>query len=269
MCGWCLDRFDIVRGIEIAAQELKMSIIQIGFFSDEVLHRASVTIIKAALSNHGMTLAGSFLAFEGEDYRSIESIGRTGGFMHDDLLERRLDLLKKAAALTADIGTPILAIHAGTIPSQRSSPMYPLLLDRVGQAADIVGSFGVRLLLETGREPIDVLVDFIDQVGRSNVGISFDPGNLVTYGTDDPVRSVAKLKGRIGLVHLKDVLPSDQPGVAFGQPAPLGMGDTQIPRVLSKLRIIGYEGPLLMEVRSLDEDRSDLKDAISYLRSMS
>lgn len=269
VCGWCIDRLDVVRGIEIAATELKISTLQIGFFGDEALQRADAKIIEAALTTHGVSLAGSFLAFSGEDYTSIKSIGKTGGFMHDDLFEHRLDLLKEAAVLTAELGAPVLAIHAGTIPQQRSSLIYPVLRDRVGQAADVVGPFGVRLLLETGREPIDTLVEFIDQVDRSNIGISFDPGNLVIYGTDDPVRSIPKLKGRIGIVHLKDAVRSDQPGVAFGQPAPLGMGDVQIPRVLSKLRIAGYDGPLLLEVRSQRQDRSDLKEAISYMRSMS
>ncbi len=268
VCGWCIDRADAVRGIEVCGKELGLGAVQIGFFTEAALRSAEADVIAATLRTSGVTLVGSFIAFEGEDYASIERITATGGFMPGDHFGDRLALTEAAAALTAALGAPLLAIHAGTVPTDTSSPVYGALVDRVGQAADAVASYGVRLLLETGREPVEILIGFIDAVGRANVGVNFDPGNLVIYGVDDPIRAVSKLRGRIDIVHLKDARQSLRPGASYGKAASLGMGDAQIARVVSRLRTVGYRGPLLLEMRSRDSGFGDLRDAVSFVQSL-
>ena len=70
------------------------------------------------------------------------------------------------------------------------------------------------------------------------------------------------------LVHVKDAVRSSRPGVDYGRPAPLGAGDVQIARVVSKLRATGYGGPLLIECDTRETGPDAIRNAAEYLRSL-
>ncbi len=268
VCGWSIDRGDCLAGIEYAAQTLGVSLVQIGFFSDQALHDADPTQILAAAERYGVRLVSPFLAFEGEDYSSIAAVAASGGLMGDATCAHRMKLLAESAGLAAGLRQPAVVIHAGTVPPDPASPAYAKFRDRVREAADTVGQRGLRLLLETGRESADALLTLIDATGAVNIGVNYDAGNFVVYGSDDPARAVARLKGRIDNVHLKDGLASAEPGRAFGSPAQLGGGDAQIARVVNKLRTTGYTGPMLIELDTRRFGLESLASAVAYLETM-
>lgn len=268
VCSWCIDRRDVVNAIEAATRQLDVDVMQLGFFTADAIDQANGEAIREAAESAGVTLVGTFLGFDGEDYSSIERIAQTGGYTPDHLYPTRLAQTRKAAELTAQLRCPSLSLHPATIPADAASPLYGKLVDRVREAADEVGASGVRLLLETGRESIDTLLRFIAQVGRATIGVNFDPGNLVIYGTDDPVDATARLVGVTEIVHLKDALRSPRPGIEYGQAAPLGQGDAQIPRVVSKLLAQGFSGPILVESRPPQGDHHGIRGAVDYVRSM-
>ena len=268
LCGWSIDRHDPIRGIVACRDDFDVGIIQIGFFRDEVLRNADAEAIRNAIEAAGVTLAGTFVAFEGEDYSTIERIAATGGLAADNEYRDRLELIRRAVALTAKLGGPSVSIHAATIPGDAASGHYVKLIDRVRQAADIAGQHGLRLLLETGREPASVLFEFTTTLDRENVGVSFDVGNFVIYGTGEPVQEIRTLGKHIDLVHVKDAFRSNEPGDAFGQRALVGEGDANIARVLSRLRAIGFAGPILLEASAARDGASEIRAALAYLRSM-
>jgi sugar phosphate isomerase/epimerase len=72
----------------------------------------------------------------------------------------------------------------------------------------------------------------------------------------------------IECVHLKDAVRSPKPGIEYGRATPLGAGDADVPRVLSKLRAAGYAGPLLIELSADQAGTPGLQNAASYLRTM-
>lgn len=268
VCGWCIDRHDVCRGIEVAGRELGVPFVQIGFFSCEDLRRANAAAIARIADVSGVALTGTFVGFDGEDYSSIARIADTGGFTPDDVYPARLEIVRVVAALTANLGARALTVHAATIPSDPAMPLFGKLVSRVREVADVTGAVGVRLLLETGREPVDCLVAFMDALDCDNVAVNLDAGNLVVYGSDDPVGAVSKLEGWIEGVHLKDAQRSAKPGLEYGSPAPFGTGDVQIARVVSKLRAAGYRGPLLAEVKAPGGDLDATRAAIEYLRTL-
>jgi sugar phosphate isomerase/epimerase len=188
--------------------------------------------------------------------------------MSDDECEHRLDMTRLVGGIAAKLGCPSVAVHAGTVPADPTSASYAKLRDRTRRAAEALAESDLRLLLETGRESAEDLRAFIEAVGVETVGVNFDPGNFVVYGADDPVRAVTTLKGLIDVVHVKDARASSSPGVAFGSPATLGSGDANIPRVLSKLRIAGFDGPLLVEENTRAFGMEAIPAAADYLRSM-
>jgi len=268
VCSWSIDRHDVVAAIRQARAELGVDTVQVGFFGADAVERADCEAIRAAAEAEGVSLVGTFIGFDGEDYASIERITETGGFTPDDAYPARLALARRVAVLTADLGCSRLAVHPATIPADLTSPVYAMLVKRLGEVADAVAAHGVRLLLETGREPISTLMRFIGDVGRESVAVSFDPGNLVVYGADDPVRAVGELGNLIEIVHIKDARRSSRPGLDFGQAAPVGQGDVQIPRVLDELAKLAFTGPVLLEVKSAPGDRQTVRSAIDFVRSI-
>lgn len=268
ICGWCLDRHDARRSIEIAGGDLGLRFAQVGFFTEQAVRNADAAAIVEAARSADVTLVGAFIAFEGENYASIAHIAATGGFMADDSFPLRLAITRAVTDLAAVLQCPSLSVHAGTVPTVVTSPAYTKLLDRVREVADYAAGRGLRVLLETGRESTDALLRFIDAADRINVGVNFDPGNFIIYGTDDPVAAVTTLKVRIELVHLKDAIRSTRPGVEYGRPASLGAGDVQIARVVSRLRATGYRGPLLIECDIRETGLDAIRNAADYLRTM-
>lgn len=268
VCGWCIDRHDVCNSIEVAGRELGIRFVQIGFFTEQAVRTADARAILKSARDADVTIVGAFVAFEGEDYASIARITETGGFMPGDAYAARLAITRSVADLASEIHCPSLSIHAGTIPTDPSSPAFTKLCDRVREVADYLIKRGLRLLLETGREPVDALLRFVDAVDRQNIGINFDPGNFIIYGTDEPATAVTKFKGRSELVHLKDAIRSARPGVEYGLPAPIGTGHVQIARVVSKLRATGYRGPLLIECDTRETGLDSIRNASDYLQTM-
>ena len=232
------------------------------------MRNADAAAIVEVARTADVTLVGAFVAFDGEDYASIARIAATGGFIPDNSYASRLAITRAVTDLAAVLRCPFLSVHAGTVPSDVTSPLYTKLLDRVREVADYAAGRGLRLLLETGREPAGALLRFIDDADRINIGVNFDPGNFIIYGTDEPVSAVTTLKGRIELVHLKDAVRSTRPGVDYGRPALLGAGDVQIARVISKLRVTGYHGPLLIECDTGETGLDTIRNAADYLRTL-
>ena len=268
ICSWSIDRHDVLRAIAIAGRDLQSPVIQIGFFTASTLRDADATAIRHAAAEANIEIVANFIAFEGEDYSSIATITQTGGFMPDEPFQERLALTEEAAALTSNLDCNRLATHIGTVPEDESSADYAKLVGRVREAADRVAARGVRLLIETGRESAAKFLAFMEKVDRTNVGINFDPANFVMFGTDDPARAVAKLLPAVEAVHLKDATISKKPGEEYGRYATLGLGDASIPRVVNKLRLAGYDGPLLIERGGGTGEIGELRAAADFLRSL-
>ena len=49
------------------------------------------------------------------------------------------------------------------------------------------------LHLETGQEPVDVLIQFLDDVGADNLFVNFDPANMILYGAGEPLEALEDL----------------------------------------------------------------------------
>jgi len=268
VCSWSIDREDPGSAVRVAGGELGLRVIQLGFFSRRAIDRADPELIACAAREHGVRIVGTFAGFEHEDYTSIASIAETGGLTPDDYFDDRVEMIRRVGVLSVALECPFVAIHVGTIPDDPGPPRWSVLAARTREVADRLAASGLRLLLETGREPAAVLLAFIDALGRGNVAVNYDPGNLIVYGMDDPARAVSALRGRIENVHLKDAFQSSEPGVAYGARAVLGTGDAQIARVISKLRAIGYAGPLLIESGGPQAGIDAIREAAGYLRSM-
>ena len=190
VCTWSINRKDPIASIQVAADRYGVRVVHLGFFDEQTLAATSAEAVRETAQRTGVEISSTFAAFPGENYQNIETVAQTGGYLPDDLFEVRLEMTRRVADLTVELGVRSVAIHVGTVPDDTTCDAYKKLADRAGQAADLLADRGLMLLLETGRESAQTLNRFIDAVGRGNVAVNFDPGNLVLYGADDPVGAI-------------------------------------------------------------------------------
>ena len=76
------------------------------------------------------------------------------------------------------------------MPEDAQHPDYVAVRDVVRRVCDHAARHGQSFALETGQEPAEVLLRFIRDVDRPNLGINFDPANLILYGSGEPIAGV-------------------------------------------------------------------------------
>ena len=220
----------------------------------------------------GCAITCVFAGFDGESYDSIERTAATVGLVPPQTRHARAEEFGQIAAFGRHLGCDVMGMHIGFVP-EAGSPDYDDLLTTTRQILDDLAAHSQRLHLETGQETADHLIAFLDDVARENIGVNFDPANMILYGTGDPIEALRKLGPRVGSVHCKDAVwaaDADR-GAVWGNEVPLGDGDVGLERYLRTLHEIGYRGPLTIE-RELPEDREaqkrDIGTALDRLRTL-
>ena len=226
---------------------------------------AAVSRELASLKSAGIAITAGMIGFDGEDYSTIASIRKTGGFVPDGTWPQRREIAIRAARITADLGVRMLSVHVGFVPPS-DDPRYPSLVERMRELAGAMADFGVDLLMETGQEAAGELLQFLNDVSMPNVGINFDPANMILYGAGHPIDAVRTLGRHIRHVHVKDAVASDQPQVKWGEEVPFGTGQVGAAALLRAFREVGYTGPLAIEREAGDNRLADVRTAIESLR---
>jgi sugar phosphate isomerase/epimerase len=215
-------------------------------------HRESRTPERAQeflnrLKQLGVTVTCVFAGFEGESYADIPTVSRTVGLVPPETRAARTAELKEIADFARLLGVEAVGLHIGFVPHDRATAEYRDVLAVAREACDYVAASHQAIHLETGQEPADVLLAFLEDVGRQNLFINFDPANMILYGCGEPLPALRTLGRYVRSVHCKDATWSDQPGKTWGAEAPLGEGDVDFAAYLLTLDEIGYQGPLTIE----------------------
>jgi sugar phosphate isomerase/epimerase len=205
------------------------------------------------LADLGITITCVFAGFEGESYADIPTVKRTVGLMPREIRATRTAELKAIADFARELQVDVVGVHLGFVPHEKSNPDYREMLEITRAVCDHCKRNGQALHLETGQEPVDVLVEFLDDVGQDNLFVNFDPANMVLYGAGEPIPALEKLGSRVRSIHCKDATWSERPGETWGREVPLGEGDVDMEAFVKTLKKIGYEGPLTIE-REIPEE---------------
>lgn len=244
---------------------------QIGFAGDVPFTDALAAEWKTNLEKRDFRLVTAFAAYTGECYADIPTVQRTVGFIpratRDERERRTLELSDFAAA----IGVHSIACHIGFVPEDTTHPDYRDVLEIVRRVADHAAKHRQTFALETGQEPAHVLLKFLRDVNRPNLGINFDPANMILYGSGEPIEALEKVGRWVHSVHCKDGTWAKHPGQEWGAEVPLGEGDVGMERYLRTLDKIGYRGPLTIE-REIPQDparqKSEIGRALTLLREL-
>jgi sugar phosphate isomerase/epimerase len=264
VCSWSLQPADLQ---DLAAKLRATGIQRAQLALDPLLQSPGLWgEAKTVLANNHITIVSGMFGCVGEDYSTLESIRLTGGIAPDATWKQNQTNIKAAAALAARLGQNLVTFHAGFLPHEESDPNFAKMLERLGEVADVFAAVGIALGLETGQETAPVLAALLRRLKRPNVGVNFDPANMILYNKGDPVEALRVLGPWLRQVHIKDATRTKTPGT-WGQEVPVGAGEVDWRLFLATLRELRYAGNLVIEREAGDQRVADIRTAKAVLEA--
>jgi L-ribulose-5-phosphate 3-epimerase len=258
VCSWSLqpaDTSDLVakmkttdiRRVQLALDPLRES--KAGWeHAEKVLQENDIKIISA------------MFGCVGEDYSTLESIRLTGGIAPDATWERNRKNICASATLAAKLGQKLVTFHAGFLPHDVSDPAFAKMLRRLAEVADVFAAEKIDVGLETGQETAAALAELLQKLNRPNVGVNFDPANMILYNKGDPVDALRTLGSWIRQVHIKDAVKTKTPET-WGEEVTVGEGQVDWRAFFGALREIGYSGNFVIEREAGAQRVADIRAA--------
>ena len=124
------------------------------------------------------------------------------------------------------------------------------------------------MLFETGQETADDLNAFFDHMandrGVTNIGINFDPANMILYDKGDPIDALKKLLPGVKSIHIKDAIKTATPG-EWGSEVPVGTGQVDWQAFMQVLADGDYTGDMHIEREAGESRIVDAKAAVDHL----
>lgn len=225
--------------------------------------------LQKAFADAGLTVTVVFCGFEGESYADIPTVRRSVGLAPQETRTQRLEEAKRISDFARALGVDAVGLHIGFIPEDQADGNYKPLVQTVVELCDYCADNGQRLHLETGQETAECLLRFLKNVGRGNLGVNFDPANMILYGAGEPLPALRLLASYVRSVHCKDARWAEKPGVEWGIETPLGEGDVDMAKFIATLKEIGYRGPLTIEREIAGEAQAkDFEKGVRLLRQL-
>ncbi len=264
VCSWSLrpvDTADLVRQVkQLGLSHVQLALAPYLFLDDKRKHQEL-----GQLRGSGLTVTAGMISYPGEDYSSIAIIRDTGGLVPEAHWPVRKQLTAQAARLARELGLTLLSTHIGFVPPSNHET-YPTVVARIREVAAMFAEEGLTLVMETGQERAEELLQFLNDLSARNVAVNFDPANMILYGAGDPVEAIGVLGRHIRHVHVKDGTLSTQPGVKWGEEVPFGTGQVDVREFLDALHAVDYRGPLVIEREAGEQRLEDVRTAIETLR---
>lgn len=262
VCSWSLQPPDPETLIQ-QVKEAGLRAIQIAL--DPIREKPEIwgKIGELCLAN-GMILASGMFGTIGEDYSTMESIRRTGGVVPDQNWAENWKNIQASADLAKTLGLRLVTFHAGFLPEDLADPAYNKLLSRIRQIADLFARKGIDLGFETGQEDADTLELFLIKLNRPNVGVNFDPANMILYDKGDPIDALQTLGKRLKQCHIKDACRTTIPG-QWGQEVVVGTGEVDWKAFFETLDELKFAGFCSIEREAGDQRLADIKTAREFV----
>ncbi|MGD0812780.1 MAG: sugar phosphate isomerase/epimerase family protein [Verrucomicrobiota bacterium] len=265
VCSWSLRAGD---PRELMAQLESIGIRRVQIALDPLRESPAVWGGLAELfGSNGVELISGMFGAAGEDYSTLESIRRTGGVVPDATWPENWRNIQTAANLAQKLGLKLVTFHAGFLPHEPGDPGFQTLLQRLGLIADLFAERGLELGLETGQETAETLGVFLHKLGRTNVGVNFDPANMILYDKGDPIAALRALGPWLKQCHIKDAVRTRTPGT-WGAEVPVGAGEVDWRAFLRTLDELRFQGNLVIEREAGEQRAADIRAARERLEEI-
>jgi L-ribulose-5-phosphate 3-epimerase len=262
VCSWSLrptDPFNLIQQLEsIGIQRVQIAL-------DPLRERPSVwDVLPALCAKHNLTIVSGMFGTVGEDYSTLESIKRTGGVVPDTTWDENWRNIQTVAEIAQRLGLKLVTLHAGFLPHDPAEPAFKKLLHRITSIADIFLARGIELGFETGQETADTLKAFLQQLKKPNVGVNFDPANMILYDKGDPIAALRTLGPWLKQCHIKDAVRT-KVSDTWGEEVPVGAGQVDWPAFFNTVEQLRFQGDLAIEREAGEQRVADIRAARQYL----
>jgi L-ribulose-5-phosphate 3-epimerase len=215
----------------------------------------------------GVSVLSGMMEPVGEDYSTLDAIARTGGVRQDSTWPANEAMAEAIAAFAAEHGIGLVTLHAGFLPGGADDPERATVLDRLARAVDIHASHGVRVAFETGQETAETLLGVLAELDRPMLGVNFDPANMILYAKGDPIESFRALAPHVMQVHVKDAVPTTEPGT-WGTEMPVGTGAVDWPAFFDVLANLPAPTNAVIEREGGSQRIEDIRTAHALVRRL-
>lgn len=232
-------------------------------------HRGSEggAAIGVALAKAGVEIVSGMFGTVGEDYTTPETIRQTGGVVPDEHWEANQQIARDVVESARSLGLDLVSFHAGFLPEDPDDPDYEKLIKRLRTLAALFDDSGILLSFETGQEEGSALFHFLNDLAAPNVGVNFDPANMILYDKGDPIEGLRTLVPYLQQVHIKDAIKTAVPGT-WGEEVVVGTGQVDWPAFFTILKQANYKGALVIEREAGDDRVADILAAKTHLKTL-
>ncbi|MCX4700947.1 sugar phosphate isomerase/epimerase [Streptomyces sp. NBC_01352] len=182
--------------------------------------------------------------------------------------ERRIDLLRRAVRIAAELGSPTVHLCSGPAPDGVSeTAVWQRLAAGVGAVLETAEAYGVALAFEP--EPY-MFVDTVERClrlrrlvgGHELFGITLDVGHAHCV-EERPLLECVRLAAPYLLnVQIEDMVRGVHRHLEFG------LGDIDFPPVLAALHTLGHEGLVSVEIQGGSLDAPEVaRRSLDFLRA--
>lgn len=265
VCSWSLQPADPASLIQ-QLQSIGIKRMQIAL--DPIRERPAVwDNIGELCARAGITIVSGMFGTVGEDYSTMESIRRTGGLVPDDTWEQNWRNIQADVDIARRLRLKLVTFHAGFLPHDEDDPDFKKLLDRIADVADLFAARRIDLGFETGQETAVTLKDFLRKLKRANVGVNFDPANMILYEKGNPIEALRLLGPMVRQCHIKDARKTRQPGT-WGDEVVVGTGEVDWPEFFRTLDRLHFRGWCCIEREAGDQRVEDIRAARTHVESL-
>ncbi len=214
-----------------------------------------------------ITIVSGMFGCLGEDYSTLDTIRDTGGIAPDATWDQNQKNIQATVELAKQLGLKLVTFHAGFLPHDERDPNFTKLKQRLSEVAELFGTHGIALGLETGQETAPVLLELLQKLNRPNLGVNFDPANMLLYDKGNPIAALRTLGPWIRQVHIKDARCTKVPGT-WGEEVVAGTGEVDWRAFFTTLQQVGFRGDLCIEREAGEQRVTDIGAARAMVEAI-
>jgi L-ribulose-5-phosphate 3-epimerase len=250
------------------AHDFGLPTCQVVCWQPELFTEAMAERVIAASERYQVEVTTIWAGYPGPAVWNFIEGPTTIGLVPERYRAERVAALVQGAQFAAWVGAPSVTTHVGFIPENPSNPLYGGVLDALREVVAACREQGLTFAFETGQETPVTLLRVIEDLGIEGLGINLDPANLLMYGKANPFDALDVFGEFVVGVHAKDgEYPTN--GRELGVEKPLGEGRVGFPRLVAKLKTLGYSGALTIEREiSGPKQIKDIQHAITILSAL-
>lgn len=254
----------ILKAKELGFTTGQIVVWDMNFYTDENLEG-----LKKVLEREKFDVSAMWCGWTGPVNWGYPDMYQTLGLVPDWLRQRRLEDLERGADFAYKLGIDTIVTHVGYTPDDPFDPRRRTMVSGLKNLCAKLQARGQKFALETGEEIPLTLNIMINEIGLDNVGVNFDPANILTSGRGNPSDAMEMLIPRIFGMHAKDGIPAKF-GEVKGKQVLIGTGRVDFENLISQLKDGGYEGDIIIEheMSGTADRNKEIIEAKKYLEEI-